>query len=146
MNDFVWNRLLRLWRPLRHTSYKVSCNCPPLPTPLPRGMRQQSRYLFHYGSYLRLPASAAITQDFPPCSLFKGTFTRDFASTCQTHSVSLQKLRALTAATEIASNFAPGVHIVGPIGTVLEFFPFLAVLRRCVIFAQAGTWWRQSKL
>ena len=35
MNDFVWNRLLRLWRPLRHTSYKVSCNCPPPPPPFP---------------------------------------------------------------------------------------------------------------
>lgn len=35
MNDFVWNRLLRLWRPLRHTSYKVSCNCPPPHPPSP---------------------------------------------------------------------------------------------------------------
>ena len=44
-------------------------------------MCQQSRYLFHYGSYLYLPAAAVITKDFPPYSLFKGTFTRDFAST-----------------------------------------------------------------
>lgn len=47
---------------------------------------------------------------------------------------------ALTAATEIARNFAPGVHVVWLIGKVIEFLPFLAVLLRGVIFAQAGTW------